>query len=196
MRLTAIIFIFLTFQSCNGQNPPKELRIPEVGWTLFIPPDSKFLSSAQFDTIKIKAVNAINDTYGLNEALNEVHPLFTISDKQFNIFGSTINLYDSSMFKTWQESYQASKAMIIDLLNQQGDQVKVKDTASSSEQIDGLSFQKFYLETIYPKQTLTMHTYWYYRKHGRYDFSINVSFTDETVGKQYLDIIKKSKFDR
>jgi hypothetical protein len=197
MKVTVSIIVLLTFLSCKGQDPTKELKIPEVGWTLFIPTDSKILNAAQFDTIKRKFVNAMNNTYGTSEQdFQQVRPLFTIRQGQFNLFNSTINPYDSSLFSTWQESYTASKHMLIDLINKQGPGIKIVDTASSTETIDGLMFQKFYLKTSYPSQNLTMNTYWFYRKQGNYDFSINVAYTDENVGKKYLDILRKSKFDK
>lgn len=197
MRLPVSIIIILTFFSCKGQTPIKELKIREVGWTLFIPTNANFLNATQFDTIQQKAVNAMNKAYGVSEDdFKQVKPLFTIRQGQFNIFGSTINPYDSSMFDTWQQSYAASKLMIMDLFKQQGPDLKVVDTASSTDIINGLTFEKFYIKTIYPRQNLTMNTYWLYRKHDKYDFSINISYTDESVGRKFLEIVKNSKFDK
>src|SRR5687767_11556883 len=106
MRLTASIIILLTFFNCKGQTLSKELKIREVGWTLFIPTDANFLNAAQFDTVQQKAVNAMNKAYNVSEEdFKEVKPLFTIRQGQFNIFGSTLNPYDSTMFDNWQESY-------------------------------------------------------------------------------------------
>ena len=197
MRVILTIIIVLAFFNGIGQTPVRELKIPEAGWTLFIPTDSKFLTTGQFDTIKRKAVDALNNAYGTSaEDFDEVKPLFTIRQGQFNIFGSTRNPYDSSLFDTWKESYEVSKLMIIDLFKQQGPDLKVTDTASSTEIIDGLSFEKFYIKTFYPKRNLTMKTYWYCRKYGNYDLSINISYTDESIGKNYLDILRNSKFEK
>jgi hypothetical protein len=139
----------------------------------------------------------MNKAYSVtDEEFKQVKPLFTIRQGQFNIFGSTLNPYDSSMFETWQQSYAASKLMMMDLFKQQGPDLKVADTSSSTQTIDGLVFEKFYIKTVYPSQNLTMNTYWFCRKHDKYDFSINISYTDENIGKKYLDIVKNSKFDK
>jgi hypothetical protein len=198
MRLTVTIIILLTFFYCKGQNPTQELKIREVGWTLFIPTDTKFLNNAQFDTIQQKAVNAINKTYDISveEEFKKIKSLFTIYQGQFNFFGSTLNPYDSSMFETWQQSYADSKIMLMDLFNQQGPDIKIADTASSSEIIDGLTFEKFYIKTIYPTNNLMLNTFWFYRKHRDYDFSINISYTDEKIGKMFLNILRNSKFEK
>lgn len=197
MRLTAVIIILLTCFSYKGQSQVRELKIEEVGWTLFIPTDANFLNAAQFDTIQQKAVNAMNKSWGITkDDLKALKQLFTIRQGQFNIFGSTLNPYDSSMFDTWQESYAMSKSMIIDLFNQQGAELKVVDTASSKETIDGLTFERFYIKTYYPKLNLTMNTFWFYRKHGNYDFSINISYTEDDIGKQFMDIVRNSKFHK
>ena len=196
MRHLIIFLLLPILVGCNAQNPTKEFIFKEVGWTLFIPATSNFLDSAQFDTIQRKAVNAINSTYNADIDFNEVRPLFTIRQGQFNIFGSTLNPYDSTLFKTWEESYKASKEMIVDLINQQGPEIRIVDTASSTEQIDGLTFETFYLKTVYPQKNLTMYSYWFYRKINNYDFSINVSYVDESIGRNYLSIVKASKFSK
>lgn len=197
MRFTTSVIILLTFFISKGQTLIKELKIQEVGWTLFIPNDANILNAAQFDTIQKRAFNAINKTYGVSpEEFNKVKPLFTIRQGQFNFFGSTINPYDSSMFDNWQQSYLASKGLIMNLFRQQGPDLEVTDTASSKETIDGLTFEKFYIKTFYPQQNITLISYWFYRKHGKYDFSINISYTDESIGRKFLDIIKSSKFEK
>ena len=198
MRLTVVIIILLTCFSYKGQSQVKELKIEEVGWTLFIPTDANFLNAAQFDTLQQKAVTAVNKAWGIpeEEYKESFKPLFTIRQGGFNIFGSTLNPYDSSMFDTWQESYAMSKRMMMGLFNQQGSDLKVVDTASSKETIDGLTFERFYIKTYYPKLNLTMNTYWFYRKHGNYDFSINISYTEDDIGKKYLDIVRNSKFHK
>ena len=87
MRFPLTIIILLFFYCSKGQYPTKELKIPEVGWTLFIPIDSKFLDFAHFDTIRKKAIDAINKTYGISdEDFTEMKPLFTIRQGDFNIF--------------------------------------------------------------------------------------------------------------
>ena len=196
MRHFKLIIILFAFASCKGQDTLKEYKFPQVDWTLRIPVKSNFLDSAQFDTISKKAVNAINQTYEADFSFNDVKSLFTIRQGQFNLIGSTINLFDTTLGITWEQSYAASKQMIMQVINEQAPAVKIIDTLTSYELIDGLRFEKLYLKTLYPDQKLTMNTYWFYRKQNKYDFSINISYTDESIGKQFLDLLRTSKFDK
>ena len=196
MRYFKFAYILLIFASCKGQGNLKEYKFSQVGWTLKIPADSKFLDSAQFDTISQKAINAINKTYNTQVDFSGLKSLFIIRQGQYNVMGSTINLYDSALFKTWQESYSATKKMLMKIIEDQAPGVTVIDTESSFEIIDGLRFEKVFLKTFYPEQNLTMNIYWFYRKQNEYDFSINISYTEEKIGKQYLGIIKNSKFNK
>jgi hypothetical protein len=196
MRHFSLIIGLFVFAICKGQATLKEYNFPQVDWTLRIPATSNFLDSAQFETISKKAVNAINKTYDADFSFTDIKLLFTIRQGQFNLLGSTINLFDTTLGMTWVQSYSASKVLIMQVINEQAPAVKIIDTLSTYEVIDGLRFEKLYLKTFYPDQKLTMNTYWFYRKQNEYDFSINISYTDEGIGKQFLDLIKASRFDK
>lgn len=194
MKSLILIVALLTILNCEGQDSSKQFFFPQVGWTIIANP-TKFADSSLFNSITRKANSAMNDTYGTDiDLAKEVHSLFTIIDGNYNLFGSTINLFDSSIFPTWELSYLASKQMILNVLENQSPALKILDTLSGYEIIDGLRFEKFYMKTFYPSQSLTMNTYWFYRKQNQYDFSINISFTDDEKGKLFLEILRKSRF--
>ena len=196
MRYFQLLLILLAFANCNGQDTLKEYNFPEVNWTLRIPASSKFLDSAQFDTISRKAVNAINQTFDADFSFKDIKSLFIIRDGEFNLLGSTINVFDTTLGLTWEQSYAASKQQVMQVINEQAPAVKIIDTLSSYEVIDGIRFEKLYIKTFYPDQKLTMNSYWFYRKQNIYDFSINISYTDEKIGKQFLNLIKDSRFGK
>lgn len=193
MRNILLLFLTVFTLQCKGQDTLKQLFFPELGWTIKLDP-SKFADTIQFQSIAQKANKAINQTYNTDlDLINAVHPLFTIVDGNYNLFASTINAFDSTLFNTWQQSYAASKKLIIDVLNNQAG-IKIIDTLSGREMIDGLRFETFRMKTLYPDKKIIMTTYWFYRKQNQYDFSVNISFTDEQKGKMFLDIFRNSKF--
>ena len=194
MKHFKLIFFIFVFANCKGQETLKEYKFPQVDWTLKIPAKSKFLDSAQFDTISRKAVNAISKTYGIDFSFKDVQSLFTIRQGNYNLFGSTINLFDTTLNMSWEDSYQMSKQMLFKVIEEQTQQVKIIDSLSGYIIVDGIRFEKLYLKTFYPNQKLTMNTIWFYRKQNEYDFSINISYTDENMGKDYLDIFTNSTF--
>jgi hypothetical protein len=198
MKHFSSLLIILTFCACKAQTSTKQLRITEIGWTLQIPTDANFLNSSQFDTLQRKVIKSVNDAYDVSsdEEFKKVRALFTIRKGQFNFINSSINHYDSALSDTWQNAYAKSKDMLFDLLEKQKPELQVIDTSTSVEIIDGLEFEKLYIKTFYPRQKLTMFSYWFYRKHDNYDFSVNISYIDEFIGKQYLEILRSSKFDK
>jgi hypothetical protein len=196
MRIFGLIFILLAFVNCKGQDISKEYHFPQVGWTVRMPATSKLLSAAQFDTILSKAVAAINQTYDADFSFDGMTPLFTIREGQYNIIGSTINVFDTTSGMTPEESYAYSKQMMMEVINEKAPAVRIIDTLSSFEIIDGLRFEKLTLKTFYPALNLTMITVWLYRKQNIYDFSINISYTDEKIGVEFLNLIKASKFNK
>jgi len=174
----------------------KKQTLLKIQKLLRIPASSKFLDSAQFDTISRKAVNAINQTFDADFSFKDIKSLFIIRDGEFNLLGSTINVFDTTLGLTWEQSYAASKQQVMQVINEQAPAVKIIDTLSSYEVIDGIRFEKLYIKTFYPDQKLTMNSYWFYRKQNIYDFSINISYTDEKIGKQFLNLIKDSRFGK
>ncbi len=196
MKLPIFILTFLCIASCSGQEAVKEYRFSQVGWTLKISTTAHFLDSAQFEVISKNASDIINNTYDSDIDFKELKPLFTIRQGQYNLIGSTINLFDTTTFKTWQDSYFMSKKMLLQIITDQEPAVKILDTISSKEIIDNLQFEKLYLKTFYPSLNLTMHIYWYYRKQNDYDFSINICYTDPEIGAHFFEILRNSKFDK
>jgi hypothetical protein len=195
MKIAFVLLCAFASLVSTAQSVGQEISTPEVGWTITIPKDAKFLTQYELDTLNRKTISAVNSAYGNGDSIFKgVTQILAIRQGRWNNLASTLNLYDSTIFPTWQESYAASKLLIIDLMNKQGSQIKIVDTASSIEVIDGLTFQRFYLKTFYPASNFTLYTYWYYRKHGKYDFSITTSFGDIEVGKDLLSVIHGSRF--
>ena len=187
--LLLCIFYFI---SCKGQDKTKKLNFPQVGWTLSIPANSDFLTALQFDSLQ----NATKNKTDLNIELSKDEVLFVIRKNNYNYFGSSVTVFDSANFKNWETSYSFYKKSLIDLFLSKADQITLLDTASSIEKIDGLTFQKFYTKTAYPNQNLTLENYWYYRKQGNLELSINILFDNKKNGDAYLELLTGSKFKK
>jgi hypothetical protein len=196
MRPYTFILALFIFLSCKGQESKREeLRFKEVGWILSIPENSNLLNKKQIDSLQKATNQKLENSYGPQIDFGSTKTLFLFRNGEYNTFGSTINRYNSSGFSSWHDSYAATKSMMMDMFKAQKPNMEILDTSSGKEVIGNRKFEKFYIKTYYPSLNLTMHTYWYCRLQNAYDFSINVSYTEETVGKQFIEIIKASKFD-
>ena len=189
-----ILFIFCVFYffSCKGQNKTKELKFQQVGWTLLIPENSDFLTTSQFDSLQ----NVVEKKTDLNFEISKSEVLFVIRKDVYNYFGSTLTAFDTTNFKTWEDAYFYEKEMVVDLIKSKEPLILILDSLSSTENIDGSIFQKFYIKTSYPKQNIILENYWYYRKQENLEFSINITFNNKEVGNKYLSLLRASKFEK
>jgi len=187
-----LIFCGFIFFSCKGQDKTKELKFTQVGWTLPIPENSDFLSPTQFDSLQTATKKKTN----LDFELSESEVLFLIRKDAYNYFGSSITAFDTTNFKTWESAYSFEKKTVVDIIKSNEPLILLLDSASSTENIDGLIFQKFYMKTSYPRQNLILENYWYYRQQDNLEFSINVTFNNKDIGNNYLTLLRASKFDK
>ncbi|MES2764723.1 MAG: hypothetical protein V4642_02565 [Bacteroidota bacterium] len=69
------------------------------------------------------------------------------------------------------------------------------DTASGTELIDGLEFQRFNIKLTTPNG-VPFHTIKYSRLFGEYEFTLNLDFLDEKIGEEFLKMWRTSKFKK
>ena len=187
------IFIFTSFLSCNGQDTTKQLRFPQVGWTLSFPENSELLSWQQIDSFQNANANKIKSRDYL---FTTQEVLFLLNNDKNNFFGSTITPFDSSIFKDWQSSYSYAKQTVLNIIQSKKSVITLVDTATSAESIDGVTFQIFFMRAKYPGQQIIRDNYWYYREDKGIEHSINISFADSIIGNKYLSVLRESKFDK
>jgi hypothetical protein len=193
MRHLLPIFIFTSFLSCKAQDSTKQLYFPQVNWTLSFPDNSKLFSWQQIDSFQSATANKIRSRDYIFTA-QEV--LFLFKSDGNNFFGSTITPFDSLNFKTWQSSYSYAKQTALDLIQSMKSIVTLKDTTTSTEIINGVLFQKFFMRTEHPKIKTIRDSYWYYTENKGVELSINISFTDSIIGNKYLSVLRTSKFGK
>jgi len=188
-----IIFgLCFLYVGCKAQDKTKELKFSQLGWTLIVPENSAFVSATQFDSLKSETEKKVNQSLELSQP----NVLFIIRKNIYNLFGSTITALDTTKFKTWQSSYDNQKKLVIDIIESKKPSISLLDTASSTENIDGLTFQKFYIKTSYPEVNLTLENYWYYRMQKGVELSINITFNDKETGNGYLSLLRASRFNK
>ena len=178
--------------ACNAQQKSDELRFSQVNWTLKIPPSSKILDKQQIDSLQKVTVDKLKVT---KDEMGEYETLFIFLHDRLNGFSSTIYKFDKP-YSVWVKNHELNKQFIIKSLQDQKGNIEIIDTLSSREVIDGVSFEKFYVEIVYPSTNIKMHNYWYNRKQNGYDWTISINFVDEEIGKEYFDLLRKSKIDK
>jgi hypothetical protein len=175
-----ILILSLVIIACQGQQNVEKGVYKEVGWTVDFPQNYNIADSLLIE--------------GNNNSSKLLKTLFAVRQNNYNSFVATINPYQSNK-ATWEESFEVSKQLMVEQIQSMGANINMVDTSSSTELIDKLKFLKFNLVTFYPAQNLSLHTSVYYRKIGDRDLVITLGYQDEKIGKEYKDILIKSKFD-
>ena len=186
-----LLYIVVVPVRLYAQDSTKELRIPAVGWTLHIPPGTR-LNPDQLDSLIEVTKKKIKPT-AIN--IKGMQVLFGFLDTPYNGFASAISTFDTTGFLTWDNYHKSAKKQLMRLFASLRPKMEVLDTASAVEQFGGRTFERFYIKTYYPENKVTLHTYWYACPYRTYDLAINVSFSEEAVGQQFLVILRRSKFD-
>ena len=197
MRLIILTLILtITLLSGKGQMTSKEshqFQFPQVGWKIKVPSDFTIMDSAQVAAMDNIGVNAINNTYDTTNDFGTTKTLISFTKGQYNFFSSTITPFDPQRDGDWNEVNSKLKNRILETLRTQA-AIKI-DTSSSVETIDGLEFHKFQIITTYQSK-LVMNTLMYRRLYKGFDYGINISYTDDNVGKELQLILASSKFDK
>ena len=188
MRLIILTLILtITLLSGRGQVTSKQdhqFQFPQVGWKIKVPSDFTIMDSAQVAAMDDKSATDFGTT----------KTLISFTKGQYNFFSSTITPFDPERDGDWNEVNSKLKNVILETLRTQASAIKI-DTSSSVETIDGLEFHKFQITTTYQNK-LVMNTLRYRRLHKGFDYGINISYTDENVGKELQLILASSKFDK
>ena|SRR5688572_4962404 len=196
--LTITLFLTITLLSCMGQikSKPatKEFIFSQIGWKIEVPSDFTIMDSAQVESLTNKGKNALEKTYDTTIDFTSTKTLISITKGQYNYFASTITPFDPKQDGDWDEANSALKDIIVETFQAQAPSMKI-DTSSSVEMINGLEFQKFHVVTTYPNK-MVMNTFMYSRLHKGFDHGINISYTDEKIGKELMEILAFSKFDK
>ena len=193
--IVSLILIFI-FKHSNSQLDIREVYFPEVGWTIDVPKHSNYSDSLQIERLLKELKESSKEEIGVDINLEGQKTLFVTRNGTYNFFGSTIAVYDSTEFKTWDDFYKESISVLIQIVKNQEPGIKMIDTVSSKVYIDGLLFDKFCFKSQYPDYNLELQNCWYCRFHDNYIFSINIAYKDDNIGLQYINIINSSKFDK
>lgn len=183
--------------SCSGQEKSadtKEYSFPQVGWKIKVPTDFTILDSNQVNELNRKGVSAVEKTFDTTLDTHDTKTLITVKKGDVNYLSSTIIPFDEARDGSWSEASSNLKMALAQTFTTQMPGIKL-DTSSSTKNIDGVDFQQFHLVVTYPNSKV-LHTYMYSALRNGFDYGISVSYTDDKIGKQLMDIVDDSKFDK
>jgi hypothetical protein len=186
--LSIIGFLILT--SCNK----KEVRVIEnddFKWTITIPKNFKELSESEWDKVEDKGMETFESVYG-EEVENRATTIFAYKNGKFQTFESNYQIHDLETDGDYFKSNREVNQIMYETFEQTIPNATL-DSISSKQMIDGIEFDRFEININFPNG-IEMTTVGYSRLFNDKDFTINIVYTKESVGKELIENIINSKF--
>jgi len=192
-KLTFLILTigFLALTSCNKEKV-RVIENEDFKWTVTIPKNFRELSESEWDKVEDKGMDAFENVYG-EEVENRATTLFAYKSGKFQTFESNYQIYDLEKDGDYSESNREVNKMMYETFEETMPNVTL-DSISSKEIIDGLEFDRFEINIDFPNG-IEMTTVGFSRLFNDKDFTINIVYTKESVGKELIGNILNSKFE-
>jgi len=192
-RISLISIIgFLILISCNKKEEIRVIENDDFKWTITIPKNFRELSESEWDKVEDKGMDAFENVYG-EEVENRATTLFAYKSGKFQTFESNYQIHDLETDGNYSESNREVNKMTYETFEETMPNVTL-DSISSKETIDGLEFDRFEINIDFPNG-IEMTTVGYSRLFNDKDFTINIVYTKESVGKELIENILNSKFE-
>jgi len=172
-------------------NEGKEFYSKEFNWRIIIPDDFKELSDDEIDTLQGIGKSAIEETAG-EEPENRSKSIFVFKDAGNDYFEANHQPFDSTKDGDYEESFRSANAILYETYSSRMPDMQI-DSASSTEMIDGLLFQKFSI-VVRKGNDKIMTSRLYSRLFDKKEFSANISFKDEAQGRKLTEAWERSSF--
>ena len=172
------------------------LYFPEVGWSIAVPNKFQMLDSALARQMQMRGFKAISEAY--NQPINAIPytTLLAIRPSLTNYIDAVLNPFDPKVDGDWNESSSKVHQIVTYTFQQKAPEAKI-DTATTQEKIGGINFKRFTLNLELPGNNGTLKMLMYTALIRGYDFAVNILYVtkDEAIGKEFLDMWRKSEFN-
>jgi hypothetical protein len=186
----SIVALFI-FQNCKLQVNKQEIYNKDFEWKISIPENFENVSPKQWKKMQNKGVDAIEKTYDTTIE-NIAKTIFVFKMNEFNYFESNYQPFDTEIDGEYLESCKNVNELLYGTFAAQMPETKV-DTASTTETIDDLVFQKFKVKVQYPNGMI-LNLIMFSRLFDKKEFTVNIMYVDKEKGEIMLDAWRKSTF--
>jgi hypothetical protein len=179
-----ILLSTLIFSSClTNKYVERKIIIEPIGWQFSLTSGTIFKDSA-FDSKGRLTDEIPTDGPSLR--------IFTIKDSSFGSFSAYLRK-DTLKFIDWKEWHDKDTKWYFEKLRQLP-QFQILETKYYTSTIDSVNFLIQYDKYIKKGKADTTYVYHHYGRINGIELDISFAYTDQIIGKKYMDIINKSKF--
>jgi len=189
IRFTVVVLFFVWFnQRIYGQTDLKQYKFSQIALTIQVPSDFELIK----DTQKVEHIEhrkKVNNKKRIEELeKNDPKKLIEIQKGQLNTLSIIITPESEDFI-----SDKVKNNFVISVIKQSTS--APIDTLSSKEDIDGITFTKFYASAK-ANDTTTISIIQYRAIHRNYSISIPIFYADKKMGEQLNAIITTAKFEK
>jgi hypothetical protein len=192
-RLAVILF---SFQSliCAAQSPAGGQTVydKDFKWTISIPKGFERLSDSAEAKMQQKGVAAIEGAYN-GKVVNKARVICAFKSDQLHYFEANSQPNEDAKNGGYDQSFKQVSDVLYHTFEVNMPKVRL-DSSYSREIVAGKEFHVFQV-AIHITPEVTMHMLMYSRMFGEREFSVNMLYVKEEIGKQLLAAWRKSHFD-
>ncbi len=189
--ISLILWIGLISCNCQTESGPT-LNIEEFNWTVTIPENFNSVKASDWNKIEKKGEVAIEKTIG-EDIINEAVTIFIYKNEQYNTFEANWQPFDAEIDGEYSETFSEVNKIIYRTFETQIPNAKL-DSISSMQKVSGLDFHRFDIAIDFPNG-IKMKTIGFSRLFGKKEFTMNITYVDEQIGKKMLDAFLNSEFE-
>lgn len=161
-------------------------------WGINLPPDFEEVSAEDWDVIKNRGVNALEESTG-GEIEDEAKTIFVFKNGDLNYMESNYQNFDEAVDGNYLQSCRDVNSLLYQTFEGQMEGT-VLDSTSFTETISGLEFHVFNVNISFPNQ-INLRTYMYSRLFDKKEFTVNIMYVDAIAGEKMFTAWKNSSFN-
>jgi hypothetical protein len=166
----------------------------EIGWKMEIPKGWAVIEKEKTKENNEKGLKALQETMDAEIDYSGLKNLISLQKDLFNIFQSTSEPFKVESEGEWEENSAALKEIIYLTYLDQG--IKADSSATTTEVIDGLEFQKYSFTIYSPKGKFILSQIMYSRLINGFDFGVNINYNNDKYRDELLMAFRNSKFKK
>jgi hypothetical protein len=189
-----LLINILVFQTSYSQSRSNSqiINVKEFNWTITIPKDFLPIQQKEWDKLLKKGTDAIENTID-EEIVNQAKKIFVYKNGKFNNIEANWQPYDVDIDGDYLKSNSAVYEILFETFKAQIPNAKLFPQRSK-QKISGLQFQRYDIQIEFPNG-LKMTTIMFSRLFDKKDFTVNLTYINEKIGKTMLDSFINSKFE-
>jgi hypothetical protein len=201
---TVVLSISLALASSGQVDPNKNIdegkvegntyTSKEIGWKMEIPTGWNVVEKEKTKENNEKGLKALQETMDSEIDYIGLKNLISFQKDLFNIFQSTSEPFKVEYEGEWEENSAALKEIIYLTYLDQG--IKADSSATTTEIIDGLEFQKYSFTIYSPKGKFILSQIMYSRLINGFDFGVNINYNNDKYRDELLMVFRNSKFKK